>query len=346
MPRHLDKYTKNALWEVHEKKCFYCNQALAFKNMQVDHIFPSNAFEGHEQEVKTAYQLDPSFDFNSLDNFAPACQSCNTDRKRGMVSQNGIPIWLAIVAGKKEPILQKAEAFKHELSLDLPDESKEFFLSSPDFSLSDLSLEHIRKADIELYKKLAFRPDLFPFHLTHNHTGEQTDLITNLHQYERYRNTGNYYAHYSPVIALASRCDSYLFFFEAFRNAKPLDAKIDFTHYYRLLPAELLHVTGPAEDFPYRNFETIGDYLTATPETIVTFEDNEVRITLYETTYSSEYYIFQEVLQANFSGTADRESVIFVYYRSGGTFHYSYAVRLRELNGKWVRPPETIQPTK
>jgi len=331
----IDRYTKQALWEAHKKRCFYCGESLSFNNIQVDHVIPVIAFEGQEQEIRNKYNLDSQFHFNSLDNYVPACQGCNTTRKRDIVSKNGIPIWLNEVLKSKEIVIKRAAQLKHELSLDLPDQYKEFFLSSPDFSLSDLSLETIRKTDIEKYKHLAFKPGYFPLTLVSPDGQKETELITNLSQYEKYRDQG-YYGRTTPAIGLASACDACLDFFEVFEKAVALDNKIDLKDYFRLLPCKLLHVIGPEEDFNYRKFNSIGDYLDANSNVTTDISDNSIRITIHHPQFNErEIYIFQEVLQANFSGGQDREAIIFVYYKSGGTFHISFASHAKEVNGQW-----------
>lgn len=327
-------YTKQAMWEAYNKKCFYCGENLAFKNIHSDHVIPQNLFEANDTATRVKYNLDANFNLNSIVNFVPSCQSCNSARKGKTEFEHGIPMWLHEVKSKKQGILDGTRKIKNRLAFDLPDEHKIFFVTSPDFMLSDLSLDKIRKTDIPLYKNLSFNPDLFPLHLTSPDDDNIKVPVSNLVQFEKYSKQG-YYGYTTPEIALESACHACLYLFEQFETAVAVEIKYKFEEYYRSLPAQILHVLGPADDFDYKDYENIGEYIDAKDNISVEIVDSRVKI-LVQYEGSQEFYLMNEVLQADFTGNGNNESIIFIYYRSGGTFHYSYSIHAAYLNNKLI----------
>ena len=239
MSKYLDEYLKQALWEAHGRKCFYCREPLAYKNIHIDHVIPQKSFKTAASVIIAKYRLRTSFGFNSIENFAPACQACNTSRKRHKELEAAIPLWLDELGGKIPEIKQNAVRLQHELSLDLPNEYQDFFVSSSDFLLSKLPLEKIRKKDIPLYKQLSFNPNYFPLSLVYPGNDDNIVRINNLQEYEDFSKKG-YYALTTPEIGLASKCQACLDLFVKFENAVSLVKHVKLSEYYRKLPVQIL----------------------------------------------------------------------------------------------------------
>lgn len=338
MSKYLDQYLNQAMWEAHNKKCFYCVEPLTFKNIHVDHIIPKAAFVNEEKTIREKYSLDDSFNFNSVDNFVPSCQSCNAGRKGSKELLNGIPLWLDENKKKKDWIIKRATDLKSQLSLDLPDQYKEFFVSSPDFMLSELSVERIRKTDIPLYKNLAFSQNLYPLHLTSPDDESIKVLVTNLSQYKLYSDKG-YYGYTTPEIGLCSVCDACLILFEKFEVAFTCKNMLNFRDHYRSLPATTLDVRGPDGVFDFKDYNTIGEYIDAKDNVIEDVTSSHVKIIINHKKYNEqEIYIMQEVLQADFSGNGNNESIIFVYllqitrYNALHVFNSGYVLKWKISN--------------
>lgn len=66
--RKLTKVERESVLDKTHGHCAYCGRALAYKNMQVDHIVPINGWS--EQGPDT------------LNNMLPACRSCNHYKSR------------------------------------------------------------------------------------------------------------------------------------------------------------------------------------------------------------------------------------------------------------------------
>lgn len=312
------------MWEAHRKRCFYDHTALMFGNMQVDHIIPQALFTGHEDSLRSKYNLSPDFDFESLDNYAPACQFCNVSRKRAEELENAIPMWLAEVASLKSKIISGAQKIKNKLTLDLPDQYKEFFVSSPDFMLSGISLERIRKIDIPLIKELTFRPDLFPLKMTSPEDSNIKIPVHSLSQFEHYFKIG-YYGASTPEIALDTLFQSCLFILDKFKDAIFLEIHLDFREFYRSLPASILHVIGPESDFQFRDCNTIGECIDKNKNIDIEIDGKSLILTIHHDEFKQkEIFRFDEIIQADFSGNGNHESILLIFYRSPGSFHCSF----------------------
>ena len=72
-----------AIWRVYGKKCFYCEQPLAFTEITIDHVVPEHVSDDAEQlqASKILYGLNTDFSINDYCNWVPAHPHC--DRGKG-----------------------------------------------------------------------------------------------------------------------------------------------------------------------------------------------------------------------------------------------------------------------
>jgi len=339
LSKFVDDYHKQAIWEAYDKKCFYCQELLPFKNIHIDHVIPQNSFIGHEAQICTRYKLSRSFEFNFLDNFVSSCQSCNSARKREYELENGIPLWLNEAEKKKKSITERASKLKIKLSFDLPDEHKNFFVSSPDFMLSNLSIDQIRKKDVPLYKELTFNNKYYPLSLTDPGNEKKKVRISNLSEFERYIAQG-YYPYTTPEISLASVCEACLTFFTIFEEATSSKIHINLKDYFLVLPIELLHpMLLSCDDDSLEGLQTVGDFLESDQNISYKTGANFAEITIEHELASgyseSEHLVIDEILQANFTNNSDTEVLLFVYYKSAGTLRFSTPKLVGLQSGKW-----------
>ena len=330
----LNDYIKQALWAVYKKRCFYCGEPLAYKNIQIDHVIPVASFMGHEEEIRQNYLLNLEFNFNSLDNFVPSCPSCNYSKKREKELQKGIPIWLDFCQTNKNKILKEAKKIERRLSFDLSDDTKEFFLSSPDFLKSNLQLDRVRKVDIPLYKNLIFS-DYGMLELVSGDDDNIKILIKTLNEYELYSRKG-YYALTTSNIARSSVCESCLMFFDYLTNAVAVEMPIEFRAYFMDLPAMILRGQEDSEQEDIINDQTIKEFYEDNSQVQILFTDKEIELKLIEND-SDRGIIFtiSEVLQADFSGDGYREALLFIHYQSQGTLNFTYHCHVSQYKDTW-----------
>jgi hypothetical protein len=73
---------RQALWTAHDKRCPYCREALAFREIEVDHIIPSHfrnditLLESHLELLN----LPKDYDLDSIDNLLPVHGHCNREK--------------------------------------------------------------------------------------------------------------------------------------------------------------------------------------------------------------------------------------------------------------------------
>jgi 5-methylcytosine-specific restriction endonuclease McrA len=330
----LNDYIKQALWATYKKKCFYCNEPLAYKNIHIDHVIPIASFRGREEEMRQNYLLNRDFNFNSLDNFVPSCPSCNYSKKREKELQKGIPIWLDFCKKNKSKILNDAKQIERTLCLDLPDQYREFFLTSTNFSFSILELTKIRKIDIPMYKHLIFNEDYGVFQLTSPIDSTIKQPIRTLAEYENYSNAG-YYAYTTPDISNSSVCEACLVFFEMFSNALFIENRMPIEEYLMDLPASILIQNQEDEDTD--NNDLIRDVYLNTPNVHIDLDRNAVELAFRnDLNQLEEVFWIKEVLQADFSGNDNREALLFIHYKSEGTLNFTYHVHVSLQGDKWI----------
>ena len=66
--RKLTKTERQAVYDKMGGHCAYCGCELALKDMQVDHVVPLQFYDTYKSKGQ---------DLDSMNNFLPACRSCN-----------------------------------------------------------------------------------------------------------------------------------------------------------------------------------------------------------------------------------------------------------------------------
>lgn len=66
--RKLSKDERRAVYEKYDRHCAYCGKQMAISDMQVDHLIPMQFYEAY---------LKKGVDIDTMDNYMPACRSCN-----------------------------------------------------------------------------------------------------------------------------------------------------------------------------------------------------------------------------------------------------------------------------
>jgi hypothetical protein len=102
---------RQALYEVYDKKCFYCTESLLFSEMEIDHIVPENLVDGAEEWIQFLkdYQLPANFAVNSISNWVPAHARCN-NRKSGTPFPIETTLYYLGLAERKVPTVEKKKA--------------------------------------------------------------------------------------------------------------------------------------------------------------------------------------------------------------------------------------------
>jgi hypothetical protein len=106
---------REALWEVHGKKCFYCGRELLLRDVQIDHIIPEYLEKDPQARAETfaTIGLDDDFKITGRENLAPSCGQCNADKGGATLHPGSIAIQLSKIRGK---LPQLDEALRRQRS--------------------------------------------------------------------------------------------------------------------------------------------------------------------------------------------------------------------------------------
>lgn len=66
--KRISKTERQTIYGKYNGHCAYCGQCISFKEMQVDHLIPMRSYEKY---------LAKGIDIDTMDNYMPACRSCN-----------------------------------------------------------------------------------------------------------------------------------------------------------------------------------------------------------------------------------------------------------------------------
>jgi hypothetical protein len=237
---------------------------------------------------------------------------------------------------KKDKILLEAKKIEKKLFIDLPENYKEFFVTSPDFLNSALSIERIRKKDIELYKNLIFSEER-TFELTSPIDENIKQRIHTIAEYEKYTKIG-YFGYRTKDIAWSSFCYSCIAFFEIFKDALYIEDKVPFHKYFLDLPHSILRgIEADEIDEDVETDFTIREFIENNTNIEIKSTNRDVMITMHNRDVASQsYFYLKEVLQADFSGEGNNESILFIHHKSEGSFNFTYYAHVALLKHVWV----------
>jgi len=100
---------RNAIWHVHDHKCFWRRGLLAFNEMVVDHVVPESLGDLDEPARSAKFSelgLPADYDVQAYYNLVPACHPCNGRKSDRELDPRPIALSLAITRG----LVQKIEA--------------------------------------------------------------------------------------------------------------------------------------------------------------------------------------------------------------------------------------------
>lgn len=92
-----DPHLRYALFTLHGEKCYICRTPVDLKTMEVEHIVPESLLNDSDELRKVLQSLgrSQSFHVNSVENWLPACPSCNK-RKAAAPFEPSLLVQLAL----------------------------------------------------------------------------------------------------------------------------------------------------------------------------------------------------------------------------------------------------------
>jgi 5-methylcytosine-specific restriction endonuclease McrA len=129
-----------AIWEVHSRRCIYCNQIILYNDLEIDHIIPEHLTKAPKRLdiVTKSYGLNNNFDLNSFDNLLPVHHTCNS-RKTGLLLKKSTALYyLAIAAAKAKQAAIEEQAILRRSRRDRVLASLQVALEAGEMSRSDV----------------------------------------------------------------------------------------------------------------------------------------------------------------------------------------------------------------
>lgn len=103
-----------AVWKTHGEKCFWCAEPLTLQETTVDHVLPEMLLEKPDdlERVKTLFGLDGNFGINGFENWVPAHQHCNIQKRDAVFKASEVMLAILDRVGRKAA---KAQTVKERI---------------------------------------------------------------------------------------------------------------------------------------------------------------------------------------------------------------------------------------
>jgi hypothetical protein len=109
-----DEFIRQAIWEVYKHKCFYTDNPLEYKDMELDHIIPAS-YRNRKDDFKRVIEecgLDADFELDSLYNLVPTTKYANRRKSDKELSLNAMLHYLGLAKNNVPKIEKKIEKIK------------------------------------------------------------------------------------------------------------------------------------------------------------------------------------------------------------------------------------------
>lgn len=103
------RHVREALYKVYGEKCAYCGESIKYRNMQVDHILPTNGTYAVADEDTKKYideLMASGFIKDSLENYLPTCASCNRIKSNQIYSAPGLVVLFEMARKNLKKVLR------------------------------------------------------------------------------------------------------------------------------------------------------------------------------------------------------------------------------------------------
>lgn len=107
-----------AVWQANEKRCLYCEEPVAFRELEVDHLIPATTSANETSRLIEALGLPKSFELESTRNLVPSHGHCNSKKWRHQFSENNLRFFLEIWAKKQARIEKELKRLRREADTD------------------------------------------------------------------------------------------------------------------------------------------------------------------------------------------------------------------------------------
>ena len=107
-----------ALWKANSERCLYCEEAIAFRDLEIDHVIPNSTAPNALQSLKEKLGLDAAFALDSTRNLVPTHHDCNRKKRETQFTENSLRYYVEIWDAKQDAILREREKFERNAERD------------------------------------------------------------------------------------------------------------------------------------------------------------------------------------------------------------------------------------
>lgn len=112
----FDNITRSALWSAYNHKCFYCNQALDWDDLHIDHIIPESIAETKEvlENIISDFGLNVELHINIFYNLVPSHVKCNLRKSNELFPKATILYYFGLTQKKTEKVEEEIAKLKNK----------------------------------------------------------------------------------------------------------------------------------------------------------------------------------------------------------------------------------------
>jgi len=101
--------TRVALWRANDRKCFFCSEPIAFRNLEIDHIIPESIEQPQLDKLLARLNLRSDVDVNAVANLVPTHHDCNRRKGDVLLDDGAVLFFLEMWAQKHDRIRLELE---------------------------------------------------------------------------------------------------------------------------------------------------------------------------------------------------------------------------------------------
>jgi hypothetical protein len=107
---------RTAIWLAWDKRCAYTREAIAFRDLEIDHVVPESMLDGDVEfsQLRQRLSLPGDFKINSFHNWVPTLHSANSAKASRPFADSSVLYFLELAAAKLNAVTGHYERLRQE----------------------------------------------------------------------------------------------------------------------------------------------------------------------------------------------------------------------------------------
>lgn len=98
--QQIDAVTREAIWNAHGQRCFYCTHPVLFADVEIDHFIPESISADDYEGLLERGVIPADFDLLGPENLVPACRRHNCTKSDNVMSDTFVALQIVVIAKK------------------------------------------------------------------------------------------------------------------------------------------------------------------------------------------------------------------------------------------------------